>query len=670
MNRTLRQTWPKAILVVATVAIGVVAGRAAQPAEPAASDTASATGPMVDGTLTELDVLAPVFVGSTPPPAPAEDDTSLGLGEIVGVQQAVVPDTSSGIPELPVDEAGDLSTPSPVAPSSPLDGAALASPEFVDGLMPIDAVIDALAIEPSEADSDPIDDLGLRPYVDPCAPTPDSGEAPAADCPDGTRATVLPIVSLGDAFVLVQQVGHAAARGASCPETSPAASGGAVLEILTNAPGTLRIDVVDIAGRNGNVGTYSVETAAADATAWDDAVADGVNPNVMSSLIVHCVGLDGLPANANLVALVRFTRTVDGGTAAHLERITTTPAALRPPTLVAPVGVNRLLVSIAHQTGQRASIDAWVSSDGIATCEPSEPIRRLSTSTTITSTADVNALRARGYDETYRQRTTVIFWVPEGRSINVCARTFDNSGPSFRTAQPVQRDATIVHSPDMVVPVVSIESVHANTNLVGAETRVTVGWARGDGCGYFEGTFNEANAVDPPEYEFPCDGGDAAWAAALATNIVVTTGLRNTPTANMVETSAVLPVRARACSGGDADGFGASCPLPATEWYRIPLATVPVRTGICSPGLFETTCRAAHPRHGCRHRRWCGSTGPAAPCRAGRAGWSSRSSAAAGARSCRPPRSWTSPPPPPSAARANCRRSTSGCSPTGRWTGR
>ncbi len=600
MNRTrLTSLLPKLLLVIATVAIGVVVGRATQPDNAdSTADSTEGTGStsVIDGTVADLDVISPVFVGSTPPPAPTDDDASLGLGDIVDTQQAVVPNLpTDDTPALPTDAPGpiDLSEPGPVTPTSPLDTAEMAVPSTVGGVTPIDVLFDELAIEPSEPGGDPVDDFDLRPYVDPCAPRPDGDDAgpPAADCPNGTRATVLPIVSLGDAYITMRQVGRAGARGASCPESTPATSGGLVLEMMTNAPGDFVITITDIAGRNGNVGTFNITTAAADAEAWATALAAGVDPNQLSSLIVHCVALDDLPPNARLVAFARFTRAEDGDNAYALKEVITTPSPVRPPTLVVPIGTNRLLVSVAHTRAQFASLDAWVSLDGQPSCEPTTaPGDRLRSNGIINSTADINALRARGYDENYRRRTTAIFWVPEGRSINVCARTFDSTGPSFRTSQPAQRDATVVHSPDMVVPVVSVESVTPRTRLAGARAQVWLSWARGDFCGSYSGTFNDVNAIDPPDYDNVCDGGAPSGASGHASNVVVTTGLRTAGSSESVETRAVLPVRARACTGGDDEGFGATCPSPPTEWYRVPLATIPVRTGICSPGLFESTC--------------------------------------------------------------------------------
>jgi hypothetical protein len=107
----------------------------------------------------------------------------------------------------------------------------------------------------------------------------------------------------------------------------------------------------------------------------------------------------------------------------------------------------------------------------------------------------------------------------------------------------------------------------------------------GDRCGLWRGR-NEPGAPLRVDVEESCD--PAPWSTR---NAVVTAGVRLRGATEVTSQRFVLRTIAQRCRGGDSSaGVLGECGLRLDDVYRIALPSVPITSGMCSPGLFESTC--------------------------------------------------------------------------------
>ena len=559
---------------------------------------ASTTAPVI---ITELDeptvdvpVIEPVLLGEEPP-APVDDaDDTFGLGMIVSSaevpESALVPADTEPLPP-PEPSLVDLT-----APISPPPGG-WAEPEVVDdgegvsGVMPIE-VAEAMAEgadtaageEGGSGEASDSGDSGRVHLLDPCAPP--EGTPVDEACPEGRRSTVLALVSPPDLWLTARQVAVAPVASFNSCSAGPVADDQLMVELATNAPATFTVTVSSGFEREP-LASLTVTTQDSARAGWEAFLAGASGGEDWRAFaIAHCLVFDGLPSGVQLH--------VSANVADIFDRLMTRtfyaqigPDPVRPPTIVQPVSTSQVLVSVPHEPDQYADIRAWLD-DGWGDCaqtgfglEQTEPV---------TSEVDPERLLARGWIDTMTSRTWTLISIPESSTAVICMRTYDSTGPSFETERPSLTEIVQVHSPDLLVPIVSVESVDVQPRIGVARLTVTLSHVRGETCGGYSGEIDSAGVLNDG-WNDPCDP-TARWdhADEVAKPVLVTTSLYRSGV-EPVRASAVLAVRARPCTGGDpVTGFAAGCAVPESEWYRVPFGTVPLPSGICSPGIFESTC--------------------------------------------------------------------------------
>ncbi len=602
-----RQTLPGIGIVGLLALSGVFVGRALGSDEAESGVAAGRIITEVDVPTVDVPIIGPIGAGDEPPAETEPSDPTVGLGAIVGslavptidlvADAAIEPPPGTGVVDLTAE------------PTEPPGG--WAEPVVLDdglgvgGVVPVGAAEAIAALEPPGTPIAPLPDTDTGTVgsigdgvdaggdvLDPCAPP--EGTPPPEGCPTGLRSTVLALTSPPPLWVLGGPV-HSIApepRAASCDAATPE-DDRLLLEMFANAPGTFTFTIypfpagVAPGGARVPLTIVSFDTAAEDREAWQAQLAADVPGDYR---IRHCAGIDGLPEGERVLWVFTFVDDF-GRTSVGNGYALPGPDPVRPPTIVLPVSSSQVFVSVPHRSDQTVDIRAWVSDDS-SECRSggTELIRTLSS----TDDVDIARLHANGYIDTFTRRTWAVIVVPESATGVICMRTYDTRGPSFVTRRPLLTEVVNVHAPDLVVPIVSVDSVQALRTIGPADLSVSIRRVGGDGCGGYTGEISGGTLREVSN--FACDPTlDPARAASGVTEpIVVNTTLR-LEGQDARTASTIIGARARPCTGGDpAAGVAAACPHPGTDWFRVPFATVSVSTGLCSPGLFESTCEPPH----------------------------------------------------------------------------
>jgi hypothetical protein len=531
---------------VAILAVGVTG--AIVGATFAAPDTVIAASP-----TETIPVLAPVAHGPSAPDKNTDDDpNTLDVSRAVAEQRVPTGESRELDPRLR-DLLDDLVTAD--------DPGSIVSPEA------------ALRV------IDPATDEGADASGDPCAPV---GDEPAADCPTGLSGTVL----------AVRAAPHSDVIGTADPPTyedslhklyycDPQEHGDTDLPFVaaTNIPGTISISYWPTTDPTA-VSRTELTTSAAARAAWERHFEAG-DPFGEWTRIQHCTVLEGLAPGVGY----RFrldTVDVMGGEATFTSTFALPDSRTRPPTRVVPIGDNMLLLSMPHSATESVEFNAFVTTDAEPDCTARHT--QLDSVTTI-STGDVSAahLESRGYQERFTKRTSQVFWVPEGSTIAVCLSSYLDSRASYDWAQANYRHQEILHSPDRMLPTVTLHSidlvrtVDADAVTVAASTRDNLG------CGTaWRGPTAQGDEVPASDLRevLLCSITNHSGLVGLSTSsgdVVVRTAVRQGD--NVTSTRSLLPLGHQACRG--------VCETPEASWYRISLATVQVADGICGSSFGD-----------------------------------------------------------------------------------
>lgn len=485
------------------------------------------------------------------------------VAELTTVDAFVLPTVESVSPigESSVDENG-LAVARSVASlpvTDPADDLRVAMTEAL-----AEADTEATGEVPDTSTDEPVDTSGLT-VLDPC---PEAGGSDA-DCPTGTRATVLKSIDLPDLdlwFTLDR-------TPVECPAVTTATS--IALRVATNIPATISL-WYEVGGLTRS---QEFESTLAERSEWQSAAEAGE-----FGWLLHCVELVDLPDEWSGVVTIRAVAD-DGTVITRAPRFTADSSLVIPPSWVSPIGRTAVMMSIPAidtNTVQLRAIavpfgqptPACDFGDGVAgVIEPVEVFEERFTR---------EELEARGYVTGFVKRFTGGFIVPEASTVTLCAGTFPVVGGGVL---PESVFSEVYYSPDLVLPIVTVAEF-AVADGVRPEVRLAARIGRSDGaiCGDWQTGRPVGDAAVVCRYA--AFDGKAGWDSAL----VVTaegSGFDSTLTHNFV-----LPIAPQSC--------GLNCELPATQFVDVPVSSRAPCIGSCPPSYLGTVRLQIDWEHGTR----------------------------------------------------------------------
>ena len=414
---------------------------------------------------------------------------------------------------------------------------------------------------------------------DPCAPA--VGE-PAADCPSGLGGTVMALRAAPHSDVIgtanpptyedsLHKLYYCDAQEHDATDLPFVAA--------TNIPGTISVSYWPTTDPTA-VSRTALATSAAARAEWERHFEAG-DPFGEWTRIQHCTVLEGLEPGVGY----RFrldTVDVMGGEATFSSTFALPDSRTRPPTRVVPVGDNMLLLSMPHAANETVELNAFVTEGDELDCTARRT--QLDSVTTI-STGDVSAahLDRNGYQERFTKRTSQVFWVPEGATIGVCLSSYVENRASFDWAQANYRHQETLHSPDRMLPTVSLEAIDLVRTVAADAVTVTASTRDNLGCGTpWEGPSRQGDEVAGSDLRnvVLCSIGNHSGLVGLSTSsgdVLIRTAVRQGD--EVTSTRILLPLGREACRG--------VCETPETSWYRVSLATIQVPDGICGSSFGD-----------------------------------------------------------------------------------
>ena len=516
----------------------------------------AATGTIITQAETHtVPVLAPIGYGpDAPEENPDGDEDTLDVSRDIAQQRVPVGDSSYLDPLLSelLDDLATAGDPGPL-----LDTAAALE------------VLDRRH-EPADPDTD----------GDPCAPT--TGE-PEADCPSGISGTVLALRAAPPPSVI----------GTANPPTyedSPHKlqycdpqehrSYDLPFVAVSNVPARIEVSYWPN-GEPDAATTFQLETTSAARAEWERRFEAGDGYGEWNH-IQHCTVIEGLEHG---VGYRYRLDSVDilGGEATFTNGFSLPDYRTRPPTRVLPVGSNVVFATMAHAVGETVEFTPYLLAAGAeADCTNRhtqlEPVKTM-------RTEEISAAERErhGYQQKYTKRSSQSFWVPEGSSIAVCLASYLDDRPSYNWAQANYRHQEVLHSPDRMLPTVTLERVDL-VRTVAAEAVKISGRTRDNlGCGAaWEGPSRQGDKVPASDLHDAviCSVANHGGRVGLTTSsgdVVISTVVAQGET--VTGNQSLLPLGPEACRG--------VCATPETSWYRVPLATIQVADGICGSGFGD-----------------------------------------------------------------------------------
>jgi hypothetical protein len=428
----------------------------------------------------------------------------------------------------------------------------LHSDAVADAAATLGAALDAAGgVATGEGPADPAP-IGVRPVDDPC---PAAGD-PEASCPEGSRATVLANVAPP-----ALQIWAGAAVTADCLIEPTTTSVG--YRLVTTVPVSVSARYVD----GGRDHTEAFATSADARSDWGSAGEDsGEWPTV-----THCVTLTGLTAGWSGRLTLTATAT-DGSVAVDTVDLDTAPGQVVPPSFVRPLTNTALMVSVPGTASESARFHAIAVPFGqpAASCDFGEGADVLDPVTTVTESVTAEQLEAARHLPEYVRRDAAFFVVPEASTVTVCAGIGGASGWTV----PDSTFSEVLHSPDLVLPVVTVEGFEPAPGVRANEVSLT---ARTDldaaPCGTWELRADDGVLCD---YR-PLDGAYVGWDAALTVTV------RGSALDSTAERIFVAPVSPQTC--------GLGCELPPTAYVDVPVSFRDPCLGDGCPASFLGTVR-------------------------------------------------------------------------------
>jgi len=470
--------------------------------------------------------------------------------------EAVSPVGASSVDENGVVVARSVTT---LPVTAPIDDLRVAMTEAL-----AEAETESTGEVPDTAPDEPVDTSGLT-VLDPC---PEAGGSDA-DCPTGTRATVLKSIDLPalDLWFTLDRT------PVECPAVTTSTS--IALRVATNIPATISLWYE----AGGMTITQEFEKTLAERSEWQSAAEAGE-----FRWLLHCVELVDLPDAWSGVVTIRAVAD-DGTVVTRAPRFTADTSLVTPPSWVRPVGRSAVMISVPAIDTNTVQLRAIAVPFGQPTpscdfgddvpgvLEPLEVVQERFTR---------EELEARGYVTAFVKRFTAGFIVPEASTVTLCAGTFPAVGGGVL---PDSVFSEVFYSPDLVLPVVTV-SEFAIADGVRPEVSLTarIGSSDGQVCGEWQTgrPVGEAAVV----CRYAAFDGKAGWDSAL----VVTaegTGFDSTLTQSFV-----LPISPQSC--------GLNCELPATQFVDVPVSSRAPCIGSCPPSYLGTVRLQIDWEHGTR----------------------------------------------------------------------
>lgn len=488
------------------------------------------------------------------------------VAELTTVEAQLLPTVSSvsHVGESSVDENGQLlpRTVAELAQTEPLDELRAAMREAL-----AEADTEATGERPDAESSgdEPVDTSGIT-VLDPC---PEAGSSDA-DCPTGTRSTVLKSIDL-PALDLWFSANDPTAE---CPARTTATS--IALRVATNVPARIAL-WYEVRGLTVQ---QELEFTDAERSEWASAAEAGE-----FTWLEHCVELVDLPDAWSGVVTIRAVAD-DGSVVTRAPRFTADSAFVTPPSWVRPIGRTAVMMSVPAIDTKTVQLRAIAVpfgqptpscdfGDGVAgALEPLEVFEERFTR---------EELEARGYVTGFVKRFTAGFIVPEASTITLCAGTFAVSGRDGVLPESVFSE--VYYSPDLVLPVVTVSEFAVGEGVRPTiELTARIGRTDGPVCGNWTTSRPVGDAAVICRYA--AFDGDEGWDSAL----IVTaegTGFDSTLTQNFV-----LPIAPQSC--------GLNCELPDTQYVDVPISSREPCIGSCPPSYLGTVRLQVDWEHGTR----------------------------------------------------------------------
>lgn len=206
-----------------------------------------------------------------------------------------------------------------------------------------------------------------------------------------------------------------------------------------------------------------------------------------------------------------------------------------------------------------------------ASCDFGEDADTLSPVTTATDTVTPEQLEAGGYLPNYVLRQAAFFVVPEASTVTVCAGLGGRTGGTV----PDTIFSEVLHSPDLVLPVVSVVGFETAPEVRATDVTITAASdLSAPDCGNWE--LSDASGTILCDYT-QLDGDFVGWDAAL------TLTARGSALGSTGERVFVVPVSPQEC--------GLGCELPRTQFVDVPVSFRDPCIGDGCPASFLGTAR-------------------------------------------------------------------------------
>ncbi|MEP6481915.1 MAG: hypothetical protein ABJA94_07910 [Rhodoglobus sp.] len=437
---------------------------------------------------------------------------------------------------------------------------------FPVGTIPsdINAKLDGLAA--ADDPSDPSDPALLpgsdpSPGGDPCSPA--DGSAPPADCPGGLHSVILHTIALPALTVSVTRGSYVECAGTVVPD------GSLLIQVVTNAPAATDLTWQQDGGESH---TIHVASTGDQNDTWQRSLsaADSIDSWIWVKVCYAIPGIDPWLGT-------RITTDATDFQSRHATNQQTLPANLtptRPPADIIPVGNSTVFVSAPSRPQDEVRIRAFAVPDGdTPNCDNATDItgtlqlvRPLET-----HTVSRDSLTAMHYDTSFTLRTSTAFAVPAQTRIMVCVRWYAEGRAAWDRDTPAYLDELILVAPQVVAPVVTLDSVVLSGSVAANAVQITGSTEDGIDCGSrWSGPTAAGSAVTLSDAAVVCDFNSLLGRQDADGSLNVVTHVQTDHGLAVMEY--LLPIQLSPC----ADGCAAR-----TRAFDVPLSTFVRPTGIC-----------------------------------------------------------------------------------------
>jgi hypothetical protein len=415
---------------------------------------------------------------------------------------------------------------------------------------------------------------------DPCAPS--TGAVPT-DCPGGLRSAIFADTAPPelDVWPVADVATEPAGTSIYCPGLTPG-DGELGLGVGTSVPAAVTVQYWPVADPT-DVHTVVPAADPAQVADWNARVAATGTYPVHEFVFQHCGLLTGLRPHTDyrLSAVAvddEFSRVSD-----PVERTFSSDGQPTiPPMQAIPLGNSLLYVSAPNYgTANPPIINAWAVSAGQpADCSGFNSTRAGLQAARPATLLAVSAeyLHAHNYADGYNHAMVAVYEVPEGSTVVVCARWYNNDAPSWDRDTPTRQEFLVAMSPDTAAPRITLTSVSLVHSVDPMSVSVAASTPFGNLCGRVVVPAEATSAGLLDVNQLLCDvAAPESWTAQLGSgqNMVISTDV--TWAGSVIHSSYVLPLSRYACLG--------TCDLPPTLTYSVALPTVRVGAGMCGSGF-------------------------------------------------------------------------------------